>query len=220
MSVNSPPSSSGTTDPLTTVRDRLKEVSFRQLGLGAFLVALAFSVPFGGFESSRAETVVPLRVGEVIDVHPIRLEVVRVRYLAPTETDKTPKVGVVAKVTSLDETRSVPAQVLKDLLRIDGIAQIKAPFSDEVAKDPAATPASSIIVLTDEQAMGDLPPHLTHELGWIWDLMPGSASPTSLTLTARTHTYRESNITQDQFEWFDTTPFARGSFDVQQGKPA
>jgi len=123
-------------------------------------------------------------------------------------------------VTSRDEKRSVPFTVLKQLLRVDEVTGIQKPFSDDVVADSSTAAPSEMAVLADGEAMGDLAPHLTYELAYIWNLAPGAAAPQRVDLVAYGHTWRESNIEPDVFQWFDPTPVARGTVTVEQGKPS
>lgn len=201
-------------------RGWLSTLTVRQWLLGAFLLVLVASFPFGGLRSQPAEATPSLAVDVPHDVAPVRLTVTKVRYGDDLGVPQAAKIDgryvvVFAKVSSTDDRRSVPMyDALRDLLRIEGVTGVTRPFG----KDPQPTSddlrPDTILVADDAEPMGDLAPGLTYTLAFVWRQAPGQPVPTTVRVAAYSHTFRQASI-DDTVDWRDPTRAAVGTFGAQ-----
>lgn len=201
---------------LTSAAAYLRTLTLRRWFVGAFLVVLALSLPFGGLQAVEPPDLPTLVVGKPTTVEPFTVTVTRVRHgddLGVAQARKTPGryVVVFATVTTTAQDRSVPVQTVKELLRIEGVSGVSKgfgslepqPVSDQLAPD-------SVLVATDAEPMGDLAPGLRYDLAFIWLQTPGQPVPAQVRVAAYRHTWRASSIDQE-LGWRDATRAAVGT---------
>lgn len=204
----------------------LRTLSIRQWLVGAFLLVLLASFPFGGLRAEEPAAVPRLELGTAVTADPVRVTVTRLRYGDDLGTALAGKIDgryvvVFATVRSTVRDRSVPRfDALQDLLRIEGVPGIARggfgttaePSSDAIAPD-------QVLVAMDAQTMGDLAPGLTYELAFIWHQVPGQPVPSTVRVAAYRHTWRASSI-DDTLGWRDPERAAVGTFPISQYSPS
>ncbi|SDO94095.1 hypothetical protein SAMN04489867_0988 [Pedococcus dokdonensis] len=201
-------------------RGWLGTLTVRQWLLGAFLLVLVASFPFGGLRSQPAEATPALAIDVPRDVEPIRLTVTKVRYGDDLGVPQAAKIDgryvvVFAKVSSTDEERSVPKyDALQDLLRIEGVPGVTRPFGKDPEPQSDALAPDTILVADDAEPMGDLAPGLTYTLAFVWRQAPGQPVPASVRVAAYRHTFRQASI-DDTVDWRDPTRAAVGTFEAK-----
>lgn len=197
----------------------LATVTVRQWLLGAFLVVLLASTPFGGLRAQRAEATPALELGKAATVEPFRFTVTKVREGNDLGVAQAPKIDgrylvVFATVSSTDGERSVPQfSALRELLRIEGVPGVTRAYGSRPEAVSDDLEPDTILVADDAQPMGDLAPGLTYRLAFVWRQAPGQPLPATLRVAAYRHTYRQASI-DDTVDWRDPTRAAVGTFPV------
>jgi hypothetical protein len=192
-------------------------LSVRQWLLGAFLVVLGLSFPFGGLRAERADATSTLSLGTERAITPVQLTVTKVRYGDDLGVPLAGKIDgryivVFAKVRGTDDERSVPMyDALRDLLRIEGVPGVTKPFSTKPESASDDLRPDTVLVADDAEPMGDLAPDLTYTLAFVWRQVPGQAVPTSVRVAAYSHTFRQASI-DDTYDWRDPHRAAVGTF--------
>jgi hypothetical protein len=198
-------------------RGWLGTLTVRQWLLGAFLLLLAASFPFGGLRAQEAEATPTLGAGVESDVAPVRLTVTKVRYGSDLGVPQAAKIDgryvvVFAKLSGTDAERSVPMyDALRDLLRIEGVPGVTKPFGKDPEPSSDNLRPDTVLVADDAETMGDLAPGLTYNAVFVWRQAPGQPVPTSVRVAAYSHTFRQASI-DDTYDWRDPTRAAVGTF--------
>ena len=202
-------------------RGWLGTLTVRQWLLGAFLLVLVGSFPFGGLNAEEAEATPALAFGAERAVAPVALTVTKVRYGNDLGVAQAAKIDgryvvVFAKVRSTDDERSVPLyDALRDLLRIEGVPGVTRPFGKDPEPSSDTLRPDTILVADDAEPMGDLAPGLTYTLAFVWRQAPGQPVPTSVRVAAYSHTFRQASI-DDTEDWRDPTRAAVGTFSATE----
>ena len=200
----------------------LRTLSVRQWLVGAFLLVLLASFPFGGLRAEETPAPPALVAGQPTTVEPFTVTITKVRHGNDLGVPQAGKidgsyVAVFATVRSTSEDRSVPRfSALQELLRIEdvpGVAEGSFGTAAEGRSDDIAP--DTVVVAADAEVMGDLAPHLTYQLVFIWHQAPGQPVPASVRVAAYSHVWRESSIDQT-LDWRDPTRAAVGTFPTEQ----
>ena len=200
-------------DVVQRLRDHLASRSIRDLGLGAFLVALLVSGLFGGWQQAADETAT-LAAGETVSTQPLEVTVHGVAtaddlgtfLLGPTEGRY---VVVVADIVSHAD-RSIPRLDVRDVVQLAGVEGVYQRFAEDL---PLEDVTAQILVADDRSPLGDVGPGLTYRTWFVWEQRPGAPAPTEATVEVFGKTYRASSV-NGAMGWFSRTLAARGSFPV------
>lgn len=203
----------------------LRALSIRQWLLGAFLLVLLASFPFGGLRAQEPAALPTLAPGATIDAAPVEVAVTKVEYAsdlgvpAASEIDGR-YIAVFATIRSTDSKKSVPRfDTLTDLLRIEGVTGVgKGMYSTDPEPTSDAIKPDDILVAADAEPMGDLAPGLTYGVVYIWHQTPDQPVPTQVRVAAYSHTWRASSI-DDTLGWRDPTRAAVGTFTTKPYVP-
>lgn len=190
-------------------------LTFRQMVIGVFLLALLVSGLFDGWRRISPPGPARISAGKAFSAPPFSVTVKRVRYASDLGVKTVPKIDgrylIVLADVSTSEKQSVPSSVMLDgLVRLKGVPGLQD-AKGNVTNDSVTVSPQLTLVAADAQPMGDLGPGLTYELAFFFPQAAGEAVPSTVTVESFAHTWRRSSIDQT-WGWFDVTPACVGSF--------
>lgn len=219
----------GVADAPSRWRARLTRWAFdrplRHVVVGAGLLLLLLTAPFGGWATARPTTPAErvLSPGERFTAGPLQVTLERAVWNTDPSTSFSPStVGgyllLVGTIRSTD-AEMVPGEVMQGLLRVTDLDNlVKSPLDSPVLDDdgtvvrdvpvvPAEQATYGIYSVEDQSLVSTIGYGLTYKVVLVLQAK-GTTPPTSVTVRTFDWTWRESRIDR-QMLWLDRVPAAR-----------
>ena len=198
--------------------DWLSRRSLRQVVLGLGALVLLASGLFGGLERAAPEPRAVLVADEAHVAEPFKLTISRVAWSDDLGEGFGPsKVGrylLVQADISTTQDLTVSSFVVREALRLRGLSGFAADeFDSDLVPSEKAEPR--VVVTADRVALGEIGPGLTYNVVFIWEQDQAQPLPDVVEVESFAHGFRRSSL-DDQEDWFDRSPDATGTFDLEQ----
>lgn len=197
-----------------------------------FLVLLLVSGLFGGLREVTPPEPPALELGKPLELEPMTLTVDRVYWAnelpaVPKPADAPPRTGQISAVepegarllvvegtvtNTTDETQY--GVLAKESVRLDGLSG----FTDDDGEPVASVDVAPTFLhsLPERDSLSKLQPGITYDVAWIWDQPKGQPTPTTLTVVANDHTWRQDSL-DFSWGWKDPARDTAGTFPVAEG---